>query len=239
MAVVVRPLVAAALAACLVGGGCQPSRAPPTGVAAKPKTSEAAATTTQPAPTADFGAYQPSAPARYVADRAVATHDTGGLPFLIVDKVSARVLAFDPAGRLIGDAPALLGLASGDDSVPGIGERRIADIRPEERTTPAGRFAAEMGENAHGEDILWVDYDNAVSMHRMRAVSAAERRAQRLASTTPDDNRISYGCINLPPAFYDSVVKPLFSPRNGIVYVLPETRPAETLFVTRPVASAR
>ncbi len=245
MTALLRPWTAAALAACLLGiGGCEPSHAPTAehlaATSTPPKSAAklpAVAEVTK--PTADFGSYAPSSAARYVADRVVATGDAAGLPFLIVDKAAARVLAFDPTGHLIDEAPALLGLARGDDSVPGIGDRRIANIRPEERTTPAGRFAAELGENAHGEDILWVDYDNAVSMHRMRSVSASERRAERLASPTPDDNRVSYGCINLPPSFYDRVVKPLFQPRDGIVYVLPETRPVQTLFATRPVASAR
>ena len=173
---------------------------------------------------------QPSADAQTVAAWAVAERDTHGLPFLIVDKRRATVSAFDASGRLLGSAPALLGLARGDDSVPGIGERKIADIRPHERTTPAGRFAAELGSNAGGEDILWVDYDAAVSMHRVRPVKAAERRLERLASATPADNRISYGCINIPAAFYDDVVKPLFVPRNGIVYVLPDTKPLAAVF---------
>ena len=127
----------------------------------------------------------------------------------------------------------LLAFARGgraDDSVPGIGERRIADIRPHERTTPAGRFAAELGTNTGGEDILWVDYDAAVSMHRVRPVKAPEKRLERLASASAADNRISYGCINIPAAFYDGVVKPLFQPRNGIVYVLPDTKPLAEVF---------
>ena len=160
----------------------------------------------------------------------VSAHDTSGLPFLVVDKRHATVTAFDPAGRRLGSAPALLGLARGDESVPGIGERRIADIQPHERTTPAGRFVAELGVNSGGEDILWVDYDAAVSMHRVRPVKASDHRLERLASPTPDDNRISYGCINVPAAFYDGIVKPLFSARNGIVYVLPDTKPLGAVF---------
>ena len=187
---------------------------------------------------ADFGRERVSEAARAIAEWVADSGDNHALPFIVVDKVKAKVLVFSADGRLLGASPALLGSAKGDDSVPGIGERKIADIRPEERTTPAGRFEAEMGRNASGEDILWVDYDNAVSMHRVRATNPAERRLQRLASPTPDDNRISYGCINLPAAFYDRVVKPTFEPQAGIVYVLPETRAALPLFgayrVVRP-----
>jgi hypothetical protein len=188
--------------------------------------------------TAHIGRAKVSPEARRIADWVVDSADNRGLPFLIVDKVNARVIAFDADGYLRGASPALLGLARGDDSVPGIGERPMADIRPDERTTPAGRFIAEMGENSNGEDILWVDYDAAVSMHRVRTSNAAERRLQRLASATPKDNRISYGCINLPVSFYEHTVKALFEPRNGIVYVLPETRPAKVLFGAYDVGRA-
>jgi hypothetical protein len=177
-----------------------------------------------------------SADAQTIAAWVVAEHDAHGLPFLIVDKRRAAVAAFDASGQLLATAPALLGLARGDDSVPGIGERRIADIRPFERTTPAGRFEAELDTNAAGEDILWVDYDDAISMHRVRPVKASERRLQRLISRTADDNRISYGCINIPPAFYDGYVRPLFLPKSGIVYVLPDTKPLGALF---PAAVSR
>lgn len=237
-----RPVLAASLALSLLVSGCSPSPEPQN---ASTLASPTAVAGPQPRPeptpvrTAHFGPYRPSEAARFVADRVVALDDAGGLPFLIVDKAAARVLAFDPSGRLVDEAPALLGLARGDESVPGIGERRIADIKPYERTTPAGRFVAEMGENKSGEDILWVDYDNAISMHRVRVVAAAQRRLQRLASATAEDNRISYGCINVPAAFFDNVVKPLLTPRNGVVYVLPETRPPTTLFESRPVAIAR
>jgi len=181
------------------------------------------------APTATAAA-RLSADAQTIAAWVVADRDAHGLPFLIVDKRHATVAAFDAAGRLLASAPALLGLARGDDSVPGIGERRIADIRPFERTTPAGRFEAELGRNSGGEDILWVDYDAAVSMHRVRPVKASERRLERLASPTANDNRISYGCINVPAAFYDGTILPLFQPRNGIVYVLPDTKPLAAVF---------
>ena len=165
--------------------------------------------------------------------------DHRNAPFLIVDKRHARVLVFDASAELVADAPVLLGAARGDDSVPGIGERKIADIKPHERTTPAGRFDAEAGRNTQGEDIVWVDYDAAVSMHRVRATNPRERRLQRLASPSIDDNRISYGCINVPAAFYDAHVSPLFrGGRHAIVYVLPETRSLEQTFPAYASAAA-
>lgn len=184
---------------------------------------------------ADFGSVPASRAAREVADWAVSAADHQGLPFLIVDKIGARLFVFDSSGRLRGSSAVLLGAAPGDETVPGIGERPIAAIRPHERTTPAGRFVAERGRNSHGEDIVWVDYDAAVSMHRVRATVPAERRLERLRTPTVRDNRISYGCINVPAAFYDRYVVPAFREETAIVYVLPETESVHSRFGIPPV----
>ena len=167
--------------------------------------------------------------ARYVADWAVHHGDNAGLPFAVIDKVDGLVFVFDAQGALQAAAPALTGAAAGDQSVPGIGQRRIASIRPEERTTPAGRFETRMGFTPKGEDILWVDYDNAVALHRVVTSVPQERRLQRLASKVPQDRRITYGCINVPADFYDAVVKPTFA-SGGVVYILPEQRTPQELF---------
>ncbi len=177
----------------------------------------------------DFGAHQPSPAVREVAQWALASADAGGRSVVIVDKQQARVFVLDAAGRLVGAAAVLLGSARGDHTVPGIGERPLSQIRPEERTTPAGRFVAEPGVNAQGEDIVWVDYASAVSMHRVRARVPAERRLQRLASPTPHDNRISYGCINLPRRFYEEVLAPR-ARAGAVIYVLPEVRSLQEVF---------
>lgn len=179
---------------------------------------------------ANFEQERPSVDALQTADWIVDSGDNRGLPFVLVDKVDARVFVFHADGRLRGAAPALLGLAVGDDAVPGIGERKLSSIRPQERTTPAGRFVASLGRNLHGTDILWVDYQGAVSLHPVITTSPKELRLQRLATPTPLDNRISYGCINVPAVFFSSVVSVAFKGTDGIVYVLPETRSARAFF---------
>lgn len=185
----------------------------------------------QPTPRApDFAAQEASAEVRQMADWVMGRSDHQGRPFVIVDKVQVRVFVFHPDGKLIGASAALMGSAQGDDSVSGIGEREMSAILPHERTTPAGRFVSVPGVNSMGEDIVWVDYNAAVSMHRVRAKEPKERRLERLASATADDNRISYGCINLPADFYDNVLKPALGARQGVVYVLPETRPLQSVF---------
>jgi len=181
---------------------------------------------------ANFLQESASRDARHVADWVVDSGDSRGMPFAIIDKADAKVFAFDADGRLRGAAAALLGLARGDDTVPGIGERKLSSIRPDERTTPAGRFVAALGRNMHGEDVLWVDYESALSLHRVITGNPKDHRAQRLATPTPLDNRISFGCINVPKEFYESVVSKIFAGTNGIVYILPETRSPGKVFAS-------
>jgi hypothetical protein len=179
---------------------------------------------------ANFGQELASEESRHLADWIVDSGNNLNMPFVIVDKAQAKVFVFKADGQLRGAAAVLLGLAVGDDSVPGIGERKLSSIRPEERTTPAGRFVASLDRNMHGVEILWVEYNTAISLHRVVTSAPKERRAERLASATTLDNRISFGCINVPVKFYENVVSPAFTGTNGIVYVLPETRSAKEVF---------
>lgn len=163
------------------------------------------------------------------ADSVVRAQDAAGLPFAVLDKSTATLSVFDARGRLLGQTPALLGEAVGDVAPADIGTRPLRQIPRNEKITSAGRYVTEPGVNAAGEDIVWLDYDAALSMHRVRHVPG-ERRPQRLASASTADNRISFGCINLPPEFYEQHIAPLFRDQAGVVYVLPETYPASRVF---------
>lgn len=185
-----------------------------------------------------FGRETASADVRRLAAWIMTSADNQKLPYVIVDKKMAKVFVFLADGQLRGAAPVLLGLGRGDNTVPGIGERKLETITPDERTTPAGRFVAALGTNLQGKDILWIDYAAAISLHRVVAGKAAERRAPRLASPSPLDNRISYGCINVPVKFYEQVVGPSFKQSSGIVYVLPESKPMEQVFAVHGASPA-
>ena len=178
----------------------------------------------------DFGKASPTPAVRNVANWVAQSLDNGQASFVIIDKHDARLYVFDPQARLRGSSPILLGAAPGDDTVPGIGDRPLAQVLPHEKTTPAGRFVAEHGVNTKGEDIVWVDYDAAVSMHRVRPTVAAERRLQRLASSSPGDNRISFGCINVPKTFYELQLGPAMTSRQSVVYILPEHKSLQEVF---------
>lgn len=179
---------------------------------------------------ADFQQQPASPEVRHIAHWALDSGDSGGMPYMIIDKVNALVFVFEANGRLRGAQPALIGMGTGDVAPEGIGDLRLAAIRPQDRTTPAGRFVASLDRDLKGREILWIDYDDALALHRVVKGQPSERRAERLLSPTPTDNRISYGCINVPVAFYEDVVSPVFRGTGGVVYILPEAGPARDLF---------
>ena len=151
----------------------------------------------------------------------VATRDSEGYPFAIMDKAAAQVLVFGGDGKLRGAAPGLFGSAVGDHSAPGVAGLALREIPGRDRTTPAGRFVGAYGPSIDAGRVLWVDYDSAVSMHPTATGVPAEKRPERLASPTPDDNRVTHGCINVAPDFYEGVVRPTFE-KGGVFYILPD-----------------
>lgn len=193
----------------------------------------------KPGPLADFGKAEAPEEVVHVANWVSYTRNAKKKAFVVIDKKNARMYVFDPKGKLKQDTPVLLGKAVGDTSAPGIGNKPLSQIKEEEKTTPAGRFLAIPGRNNHGEDIIWIDYHAAVSMHRLRKVKEEERRFERMATPESDDNRISSGCVNVPHDFYNKVLKPTVTKQGAYVYVLPETRAPQQLFGSFDVPPAR
>jgi hypothetical protein len=152
------------------------------------------------------------------------------MPYIVIDKQAAAMFMFDAEGRLVGEAPVLLGIASGDDSTPGIASKSLASIGPAERTTPAGRFVAKFGRAVGRQRVLWVDYSTSVALHAVVTTNRKERRAERLLTSAAEDNRITFGCINVGASFYNQKVRPLFQKSGGVVYILPDTKSLDEVF---------
>jgi len=166
---------------------------------------------------------EPSAAAREIAARILVSGDHGRRPFAIVDKKAALLSLYNADGRVLGTSSVLLGQVVGDHSLPGVGERTQAGrLRPQDKTTPAGRFYSTPGENRNGESVVWVEPETAFAIHRLRPGAAHADRARRLASTNPALKRASAGCVVVPVAFYESHVHPVLGRQPGVVYVLPE-----------------
>ena len=199
-----------------------------TGAVAQTADARIDALTVETATSAD-AAPEDAAASRF-ASWVMASHDNHDTPFIVIDKTSAKVFVFDADSRLVGATPALIGIAHGDDSAPGVGTKKLSAIAVRDRTTPAGRFAAHIGMASGNHEVLWVDYANAISLHSVVTANRKERRLERLNSPTAEDNRITFGCINVSASFYRDVVRPLFKPASGVVYILPETKPFGDVF---------
>lgn len=163
--------------------------------------------------------------ARWIA----ATHDNLRLNYILLDKVNAQVYFFNPKGQLLATAPVLLGMGTGDRMLVSNATEMPA-IPPAKRITPAGRFQSRLARDHEGKELLILDYEAALSLHPVAKGKPAERRAARLASATSADNRISFGCINVPTRFYKEVVSPSVANTWAMVYILPETGTASELF---------
>jgi hypothetical protein len=162
-----------------------------------------------------------------------ASKDNAGLPFVVVDKVNARAYAFTPFAQLKATAPVLLGGGVGDVVLVSP-DAPMSAIPVQKRITPAGRYPSHLVIDNHGKTVLLIDGPNLITMHIVAKGTPAQRRAERLASVGSNDNRVSFGCINVPPAFFTSVLDPEFRPRQGIVYVLPEKTTAAQMFGFQP-----
>jgi len=176
---------------------------------------------------------KPTADAQEMAQWVQHTGDAGGRPFLVVDKKAAQLYVYRPDGRLQAATPVLLGAARGDTGVPGVGDRAQSGSLPfDERTTPAGRFVTQPGRNLQGESVVWIDYDAALAIHRVRPGRSHAMRAARLQQSRPEDRRLSLGCVVVPVSFYLNVVEPLLGRHAGVVYVLPETQSMRELITS-------
>lgn len=155
---------------------------------------------------------------RQLAQRAVFSQDHRGLPFLVVDKVRARLFAFDANGDLLASTPVLLGASHAD--------------APGSAATPAGRFEAYRPSQAPDGGLRWVSPNGELLLRGADSVLTPGRAMQRLASPQLEDRRISDGSLHVSPAFFQRYLAGLRTQRS-VAYVLPERQ--ETLRGRRPL----
>ncbi|ONF95326.1 hypothetical protein [Sphingomonas jeddahensis] len=199
--------------------------APKAKARAKPEPARAVATARIEAP------ILPTMEGQRVAEWIAASNDNHALPYAVLDKKAATLILYSAKGKPLYQVPVLIGIAAGDDATPGVGSKNLSQIGPAEKTTPAGRFLAKFGYAAGHQRVLWVDYTNSVAIHTIPPDSPKkEQRRERMLSAKGDDNRITFGCINVPRVFYGKSLRPLFQKKGGYVYVLPDTRPLEEVF---------
>lgn len=180
------------------------------------------------APKADFKGVEASADVKFVADWQV--RQQHGEPFIVAEKPTGLMFAFDGDGKLLAKAPALYGKSVGDALLPSSESKTVDETTNAEKITPAGAFRGEVTQD-YGKPSLTFERGAGwrIGIHTVYLGDPQENRADRLKSETGADNRVSYGCINAEAAFVDQVLVPHFSGGSRVI-VLPETQQVEKFF---------
>lgn len=168
--------------------------------------------------------------ARNLAAWVIDSSDNQDLPFVIIDKKEAKIFVFRPNGIFLAASPVLIGKKIGDDITPGVGQKRLAEINADEKTTPAGRYVGGLGSGLDKSELVWIDYESGASIHPVVTSNHSEHRLERLASSRVADRRITYGCVNVPTLFYKEAIHPTFVNSSVIIYILPEVHSIEMVF---------
>jgi hypothetical protein len=158
----------------------------------------------------------------------------GDQKFLMIDKVLGRLIVF------LDGAPAYAGAALTGESTADRFTRYLLSLPDShkwtipQKITPAGRFTVtrsfdpaygpifELNE-VHGPD-WWI------AIHQVWLGNPAEHRMERLLSPTPEDNHITFGCINVSHDTLTFMLRHL--PKTGRipVYILPMNERLTSVF---------
>lgn len=174
------------------------------------RTRDAIASSAEPGPVhlvADFGEHPVSPDARQLAAWIAGSRDNANAAFAIVDKKLSSLHVFDSKAHLRASSLILLG----------------------ERAAPAGRYATRPTSDLGDGEIFWISHENRLSMHPVFSINPAELQLQRLAKPRLQDERKTYGCINVPASFFKEIMRPSFA-EGAVVYILPEVKGLQQVF---------
>jgi hypothetical protein len=173
---------------------------------------------------------------RLVAGWMVRHDKHAGRPFIIADKANSLLFAFRADGELLARSRALYGAMRTDEMTQEQADKSLQQLVDADKITPAGIFPALAYQSpAYGASIRFAEYANSnLLIHR----APVEWRRKNLQSAHADKMRVTYGCINVMPAFIDNVLLPVFNGRSTVV-VLPETQAARDFFAIDDSASGK
>jgi len=176
---------------------------------------------------AELGGVAASADVRMVSDWIMRKNKHKGRPFIVVDKKGGMLFAFEANGHLLAGSPGLFGAMHSDVLTTAQAAKSIDDVGESDKITPAGVFRGEAYKSpSYGNAVRFARYANSnLLIHR----AFNSERMRLLKSPTLSDRRITYGCINVPPAFMDHVLVTHFG-GESTVFVLPENQSARSFF---------
>lgn len=147
-----------------------------------------------------------------------------GKSFAILDKEHAQIHLIDKNGNHIKTLPTVTGIEKSDNwntSDP-------TKDTPKGGSTPYGEYsmkldkdsAFRLAEKVKTEDGKTLKMYNNLAIHKVYEGDAA-RRYKALTSEDPNDNRMSWGCVNIDKKEMTNTIYPNFNDES-VLYVLPE-----------------
>ena len=146
--------------------------------------------------------------------------------YIVIDKPSAEMYVFNSSNELITSLPVLLGKDKGEEPNRADTSSPIAS----HATTPAGKYQlgkigiTDIGRpdsiTYQGRIISLLGSDN-LALHRTYPGEYVER-TKALNTSTVEDNRKSWGCINISPENFDKYIKPYFNKGNQNLFITPD-----------------
>jgi len=118
--------------------------------------------------------------------------------YIIVDKPTATLFIIGEDGKLVAQMPVILGQTKGETPNKADPDSDVAV----EATTPAGKYRiGRLGVNEKDEvfyegKMITIYGSGGLAIH-MTYPLEIEKRTEALDTSTPDDNRLSWGCINV------------------------------------------
>jgi lipoprotein-anchoring transpeptidase ErfK/SrfK len=147
-------------------------------------------------------------------------------PYILIDKPNATGYVIGADHRIQAIFPVLLGRERGEQ--PNIVNVKVDAPGSRGATTPAGMFRlsrarlTEEDLREYNDNILRLEGPGTGGncIHETWQVELSSRE-HALATPTPEDNRVSAGCVNVSRAIFETHVKPL--PSGTRVWITPDT----------------
>lgn len=144
------------------------------------------------------------------------------MPTVVANKKTGTISVFFPESGKTEIGYALYGRQTGDSF-----DMTAMDIPTKNHPpmTPAGTYQIKrvFSWRLNQEILAFVQgADKILAIHAVWMGNPKQHRVQRLLSPTPDDNRITNGCINVDPTFFLDVLSKV--PDGATLTVLPEIK---------------
>lgn len=146
----------------------------------------------------------------------------GQQSFVVVDKKTKKVQAFDKDGNKIYDKIAIIGFTKNSDTLINQNPKFYKDFSDNERITPSGSFTlSRRVDNVFGGQNLYVLKGTSRGNFNVAFHAAAGQRIPSLLSPSINDNNVTFGCISIPKNDMKELSQTLGEESH--IYVIPDS----------------